>query len=82
MARMTNKQLRAFLAKNALSQRGAAKLIGISARQMYRYTAGELPVPLVVELALRWVAAEASKRRDSVDPYCAQRRHPRVAKIL
>ncbi len=60
---MTSKQLRAFLTKTGLTKRGAARLIEISARNMYRYTAGELPVPRTVELALRWVASNPEYRK-------------------
>jgi plasmid maintenance system antidote protein VapI len=55
---VTPKQLQAFLDRNGLSQRGAAAAIGIGERTMRRYVAGELPVPRVVELALRWVASQ------------------------
>lgn len=52
---MTALQLQKLLDRAGLSQRGAAKAIGISERQMRRYVAGEADVPLVVEFALRWV---------------------------
>ncbi|MDP2322589.1 MAG: helix-turn-helix domain-containing protein [Gammaproteobacteria bacterium] len=55
---MTPTQLRAALTKAGLSQRGAARLLGIDERTMRRYCAGDLPVPRVVELALREVARE------------------------
>lgn len=54
---MTGRQLKRFLKKSDLSQRGSARLIGIDERTMRRYVAGKLPVPRAVELALRWVAA-------------------------
>jgi plasmid maintenance system antidote protein VapI len=56
---LTGKQLQAFLDRAGLSQRGAAKAIGIGERTMRRYVAGEAVVPLVVELALRWVASDS-----------------------
>jgi transcriptional regulator with XRE-family HTH domain len=52
---MTATQLQRLLDSAGLSQRGAAKAIGISERHMRRYVAGEAEVPLVVEFALRWV---------------------------
>jgi hypothetical protein len=55
---MTPKQLQTFLDRNGLSQRGAAAAVGIGERTMRRYIAGDLPVPKVVELALRWVASQ------------------------
>lgn len=51
---MTGGQLQKLLDSAGLSQRGAAKLIGIGERQMRRYIAGEAVVPRVVEYALRW----------------------------
>lgn len=53
---MTANQLQKFLDNHGLSQRGAARLIGISERSMRRYVAGDLPVPQVVEYALRYLA--------------------------
>jgi hypothetical protein len=54
---MTSRQLKRFLKKSGLSQRGSASLVGIDERTMRRYVAGKLPVPRAVELALRWIAA-------------------------
>lgn len=51
---MTGNQLQKLLDGAGLSQRGAAKLIGISERQMRRYVAGDAKVPLVVEYAVLW----------------------------
>lgn len=48
-------RLREFLAEAKLSQRGAARAMGIDERTMRRYCAGELPVPKVVWLALETV---------------------------
>ncbi len=50
---MNAKELRALLAECNLSQRGAAKMLGINERTMRRYVLGEMPVPRLVELALR-----------------------------
>lgn len=55
---MTAAQLQKLLDLAGLSQRGAAKDLGISERNMRRYIAGDLPVPRVVEYALRWLISE------------------------
>jgi DNA transposition AAA+ family ATPase len=55
---MTPKQLQRFLDEHGLSQRGAAREIGIGERTMRSYIAGDLPVPRTVEYALRWVASQ------------------------
>jgi transcriptional regulator with XRE-family HTH domain len=53
---MTGGQLQKLLDSAGLSQRGAAKEIGISERQMRRYISGEAKViPKIVEYALRWL---------------------------
>lgn len=52
---MTGGQLQKLLDSAGLSQRGAAKEIGISERQMRRYIAGDAEVPKVVEYAIRWL---------------------------
>ena len=56
---MTGGQLQKLLDRAGLSQRGAAKAIGISDRQIRRYVAGEAAVPKVVEYALRWLTRES-----------------------
>lgn len=55
---MTAFQLQRLLARAGFSQRGAARELGISERQMRRYCAGEADVPRVVELALLYLEAE------------------------
>lgn len=57
---MTPDQLRKLLDRAGLSQRAAARLLGIDERTMRRYASGEYPVPVVVEYAIRWVAAQAA----------------------
>ena len=52
---MTGGQLQKLLDSAGLSQRGAAREIRISERQMRRYISGDADVPKVVEYALRWV---------------------------
>jgi DNA transposition AAA+ family ATPase len=61
MARMTPKQLRKFLDDAGMSQRGAAREIGIGERTMRRYIAGDQPIPTTVEYALRWIASQPRK---------------------
>jgi len=52
---VTPTELRAQLEKSGLSQRAAARELGLDERTMRKYCAGALPVPLVVELALKWI---------------------------
>ena len=53
---MTAAQLQRLLDKMGETQVGMAKRLGISDRNMRRYVSGELPVPRVVELAVRCMA--------------------------
>lgn len=55
---MTPGQLQKVLDRAGMSQRGAAKEIGISERQMRRYCSGEAKVPRVVELAILYSVAQ------------------------
>lgn len=55
---MTGGQLQRLLDLAGLSQRGAAKELDISERNMRRYIAGDLPVPRVIEYALRWLISQ------------------------
>jgi hypothetical protein len=50
---MTATQLQRMLDKAGLSQVGAARALGTSDRNMRRYASGELPIPLVFEMALK-----------------------------
>ena len=52
---MTAAQLQRALDRAGLSQRGTAKELGISERQMRRYCSGEAKIPKLVEVALRAV---------------------------
>lgn len=52
---MTGGQLQKLLDSAGLSQRGAAKDLDISERQMRRYISGDAAVPKVIEYALRWL---------------------------
>jgi hypothetical protein len=49
---MSAAQLQALLDRAQRSQRGTAKDLGLSERQMRRYAAGTAPIPKVVEFAL------------------------------
>ena len=53
---MTPKQLDQLLTKNGLSQSEAARQIGVDARTMRRYIAGDTEIPLTVEIALNAIA--------------------------
>jgi hypothetical protein len=53
---MTPKQLRTTLARIGLSQRGAARLLGIDERTMRKYIAGDLVIPEMLVWALRGLA--------------------------
>ena len=60
-------RIRQTLAEAGLSQRGAARLLGIDERTMRRYCSGDSPVPQVVWLALESVSRAAGRcpaRRD------------------
>lgn len=52
---MTAAQLQRGLDRAGMSQRGTAKELGISERQMRRYCSGEAKVPRVVELACKYL---------------------------
>jgi transcriptional regulator with XRE-family HTH domain len=52
---MTGGQLQKLLDSAGLSQRGAAKEIGINERTMRKYVSGESPIPKTVEYAVLWV---------------------------
>jgi plasmid maintenance system antidote protein VapI len=55
---MTARQLQKLLDDAGLSQRGAAKQIGIHERTMRKYIADEMVIPLTVEYALRWIVSQ------------------------
>jgi DNA transposition AAA+ family ATPase len=56
-------KLRKLLDDAGLSQRGAARELGIDERTMRRYCAGELPVPRVVWLALEAISTNSKPKR-------------------
>lgn len=55
---MTAVQLQKALDRAGLSQRGTAKELGISERQMRRYCSGEAKIPKLVEVAMRAIIWE------------------------
>lgn len=55
---MTASQLQKLLDRAGLSQRGAAKALGINERTMRKYVAGDSTIPKVVELAIRCVCGD------------------------
>jgi hypothetical protein len=58
---ITGAQLQALLDGAQRSQRGTAKELDISERQMRRYVAGEALIPKVVELALLYLCGAAHR---------------------
>ncbi len=60
---MTPLQLQKLIDKAGLSQRGAAKAIGINERHMRRLIAGEVAISLTIELALRYVCEQQPASR-------------------
>jgi hypothetical protein len=61
---MTPNQLRTALARLGLSQRGAARLLGIDERTMRKYVAGDLVIPELLVWALRGLS---QREQDSPD---------------
>lgn len=59
---MTGGQLQRLLDSAGLSQRGAARDLQISERQMRRYVAGDAEVPKVIEYALRWLIQQRESK--------------------
>lgn len=49
---MTAKRLREILKRTGITQRAAAKRIGISERQMRRYVAGTAKIPVVIDICI------------------------------
>jgi predicted transcriptional regulator len=47
--------VRKLIERSGMSQRAVAKLIGMTERNFYRYTAGVAEMPTYVELAVRHV---------------------------
>ena len=53
---MTGNQLQRLLDRAGLSQRGAAKALGINERTMRKYVAGDQVIPKAIEIAVRCLA--------------------------
>jgi plasmid maintenance system antidote protein VapI len=64
---VTALQLQRLLDRSGMSQRGAAKELGISERQMRRYCAGEAKVTRVVELALLYLTSQENRKVEQGD---------------
>lgn len=62
---MTSIELKEHLKRWNISQRGAAKMLGINERTMRKYCAGDLVIPQVVQFALLWVANESRGHRNA-----------------
>lgn len=58
---MTGGQLQKLLDRAGLSQRGAAKALGINERTMRKYVAGTAAVPRAIEIAVRCIAEHSEK---------------------
>jgi hypothetical protein len=59
---LTPNQLRTVLARLGLSQRAAARLLGIDERTMRKYVAGDLVIPELLVWALRGLAHREQDR--------------------
>jgi hypothetical protein len=57
---MTAGQLQRLLDRAGISQRGGAKELDISERQMRRYCAGDAKVPRVIEFAAKYLWEKSS----------------------
>ena len=60
---MGKNQLRKLLESHKLPQTVAAREIGIDPRTMRRYVAGDLSVPKVVEMALRYFIQQRKEEK-------------------
>jgi plasmid maintenance system antidote protein VapI len=52
---MSGPQLQRLLDRAGLSQRGAAKALGINERTMRKYVAGDAEIPKAIEIAARCI---------------------------
>jgi transcriptional regulator with XRE-family HTH domain len=52
---MTSAQLRKFIEQRGLTQAEAARRVDVNVRQVRRWLAGDAPVPLAVDYALRYL---------------------------
>jgi hypothetical protein len=63
---MTNVELQELLQQMDESQVGMARKLRISDRNMRRYISGQLPIPKVVEMAVRCLAEHPQNGRESL----------------
>lgn len=61
MAKTPTQELVALIERSGLNQTTAAAALGMTPRAIRHYLAGDRPVPLVVILAMRWIAQETRK---------------------
>jgi plasmid maintenance system antidote protein VapI len=59
---MTGGQLQRLLDRAGLSQRGAAKALGINERTMRKYVAGDAEIPRAIEIAIRCLAEHSGNQ--------------------
>ncbi len=62
---MTPAELRRWIEQRGLTQKGAAKALGRSRRQIVYYLSGRWPVPQVVALACRGIPLPRPKSDDA-----------------
>ena len=60
---MTDAELREWAVRHEYTLARLAQELGISRRMLHHYTAGEWPIPVVVELALRSLGNRERARR-------------------
>jgi Helix-turn-helix domain len=63
---LTSDELRAFLDREGLTQEAAAAMLGYSRRQIAHYLAGDRPIPRVLALACRALAARRAAEEADV----------------
>jgi transcriptional regulator with XRE-family HTH domain len=58
---MTREQLRKYIEQRGLTQAEAAQRLDVDVRTMRRWVAGDAPVPLMAEYALRYLDQKAKQ---------------------
>jgi hypothetical protein len=82
-SRPTPEKLRELLAQLGMSQRGAAKELGIDERTMRYWASGDTPIPPMAMYALRWLGSQDKTRANAlVDLQTSAARGPHSAKSL
>lgn len=64
---VTSQEFKKLRAEADHTQASLAKELGVHLRTVTRWEIGEIIIPKVVELALRYVAEHAESRRDAID---------------